>query len=167
MARWAPHLAVTEVVQGDLHVLQLVEAHPPLLPRLQGEYASQPVSTPEPLRHPRPLPRVTHPNWEGGHWPSKGLGSPRPGCGKEGGGGEDTIARKPPEEGSSLGEGSSCPVVAAPVGLRPWTVWQVGCWAARSRAICPPQRHQPGEPGSWSPRAAVASRHIHSPGASS
>ena len=26
VARWAPHLAVTEVVQGDLHVLQLVEA---------------------------------------------------------------------------------------------------------------------------------------------
>lgn len=29
-----PHLAVSKVVQGDLHILQLVEAHPPLLPGL-------------------------------------------------------------------------------------------------------------------------------------
>lgn len=40
-----PHLAVSEVVQGNLNVLQLVEAHPPLLPGLQEE--ARPVSTPE------------------------------------------------------------------------------------------------------------------------
>ena len=54
-----PHLAVSEVVQGNLHVLQLVEAHPPLFPGLgggrlvsvhQAEVQSHPPSAPP--RHP-------------------------------------------------------------------------------------------------------------------
>jgi hypothetical protein len=32
-----PYLAVPEVVQGNLDILQLVEAHPPLLPGLGGD----------------------------------------------------------------------------------------------------------------------------------
>lgn len=32
-----PHLTVSEIVQGDLNILQLVEAHPPLFSGLQEE----------------------------------------------------------------------------------------------------------------------------------
>ena len=44
------YLAVPEIVQGDLNVLQLVEAHPALLPRLGGE--AGPVSGPRPRSQP-------------------------------------------------------------------------------------------------------------------
>lgn len=57
------YLAVPEIVQGDLHVLQLVEAHPALLPRLGGE--AGPVSGPrarsQPVLRLRCLPALRTP----------------------------------------------------------------------------------------------------------
>lgn len=127
---------MSEIVQGNLNILQFMEAHPPLLSGLRGgktqlqstgqqlPQGPHPSATPKAAAatkprsspvHQQPLhqPRFTLLSWmttsSGGR-----LRKPvTPAVGRKEGSGEVTIARKPQAEGSGIEGGSSVVPTAA------------------------------------------------------